>query len=103
MLAALMKQYNGMIEEEDLLYKQIEACQEFTDVILDHISDKAETLHIPTTETILTAIDVIKMDLQRELLHLRIEKSILTREITKSKEEDRNRCLGVGVDSDENA
>lgn len=102
-MAALMKQYNGMIEEEDLLYKQIEACQEFTDVILDHISDKAETLHIPTTETILTAIDVIKMDLQRELLHLRIEKSILTREISKSKEENRSRSLGAGVDSDENA
>lgn len=100
-MVALMEQYNVMIEEEDLLYKQIEACQECTDVILDHISDKAESLHIPTTETILTAIDVIKMDLHRELLHLRIEKSIISREISLLKEEERERSLGAGVTADE--
>lgn len=54
-MVALMKQYNGMIEEEDHL---------------------------------LTAIDVIKMDLHRELLHLRMEK-IISREICLLKEQNK--------------
>lgn len=82
----LMKDYNGMIEEEDALYKGIQVCEECMDSILDCIAEKAESIHMLTAEAILSAVHVIMKDLQTELLHLRIEKSILTREISRLRE-----------------
>ncbi|MNP66891.1 hypothetical protein D3C76_1626520 [compost metagenome] len=77
MLAELMKDYNGMVEEEDELYKGIQVCEECTEHVLDCIAERAGSIHILTAEAILSAIHVIMEDLQTELLHLRIEKSIL--------------------------
>ncbi|RAV02667.1 hypothetical protein [Paenibacillus sp. YN15] len=85
-MVELMKDYNGMIEKEDNLYKGIQVCEECTDNILDYIAEKADSLHILTAEAILSAIHVIMKDLQTELLHLRIEKNILSREISRLRE-----------------
>lgn len=76
-----------MIEEEDELYRGIQVCEECTDHVLDYIAEKAESTHISTAESILSSIHVIMKDLQTELLHLRIEKSILTREISRLRED----------------
>ncbi len=75
-----------MIEEEDELYMGIHVCEECIDHLLDLISEKAEDVHLPTAEAILSAVQVITKDLQTELLHLRIEKSLLTRKISRMRE-----------------
>lgn len=85
-MAELLETYNGMIEEEDELYMGIHVCEECTDHLLDLISEQTEAVHIPTAEAILSAVQVIMRDLQTELLHLRIEKSRLTREISRLRE-----------------
>jgi hypothetical protein len=85
-LAELLETYNGMIEEEDELYMGIHVCEECTDHLLDLISEQTEAIHLPTAEAILSAVQVIMKDLQTELLHLRIEKSMLTWEISRLRE-----------------
>ncbi|MDF2922508.1 MAG: hypothetical protein K0R57_1422 [Paenibacillaceae bacterium] len=77
----LMRRYNGLILEEDTLYKRIEVCQECVDLVLDYLSEKAETIHLPTAEGIISTIHIRRLAIETELLQLRIEKGVLNSKI----------------------
>jgi hypothetical protein len=71
--------YDGFAAEEDMLIQRIGVCNECIEVILKYVSDKVDPIHILTAEDIVTAIHRIGQDLDTELLHVRLEKSLLER------------------------
>lgn len=71
--------YNGFAVEEDTLIQRIGVCNDCIEVILKYVSDKVDPIHILTAEDIITAIHQIGQDLDTELLHVRLEKSLLER------------------------
>jgi hypothetical protein len=79
-VAAMQKiqtKYEQALQEESILTQRISLCKEFIDIILEYISQKADSIHVLTAEDIVTAVHTIGQDLDTELLHLRLEKGIL--------------------------
>lgn len=70
--------------EEDELIKRIFTCTETSAMVLYLFYEKGLTLDSKTVEDILSAIHNIQQDLETELLHLRIEKTIVA---TRNKKE----------------
>lgn len=70
--------YEQLVKKEDKLIKKIETCEECIAAIFRVIYKKAESIDIKVVEEIINAIHIIFKDLQTELLHLIIEKKILT-------------------------
>lgn len=81
----LLAKYEEALQEENILMQRIGLCKEMIDVILECISTKADDIHMPTAEDIVTAIHTISQDLDRELLHLQLEMGVLTNKINKSR------------------
>jgi len=75
------KKYEEAIQEEHTLMQRICLCKELINVILEYISNKADTIHLPTAEDIVTAIHTMGQDLDTELLHLQLEMGVLERKI----------------------
>ncbi|MEC0227362.1 hypothetical protein [Paenibacillus alba] len=73
----ILAKYNETVKEEQILLQRINVCNEFIDVILTYISEKADSIHMLTAEDIVTSVHTIGQDLDTELLHLRLEKGIL--------------------------
>jgi hypothetical protein len=73
----IQNKYEQALQEESILTQRISLCKEFIDIILEYISQKADSIHILTAEDIVTAVHTIGQDLDTELLHLRLEKGIL--------------------------
>ncbi|MGO4498574.1 hypothetical protein AB4114_22085 [Paenibacillus sp. 2RAB27] len=69
--------FNEFVAEENMLNHRIGVCKEFIEVMLKYVSDKADSIHILTAEDIVTAVHRIGQDLDTELLHIRLEKSLL--------------------------
>ncbi|MBE0336037.1 hypothetical protein [Paenibacillus sp. 23TSA30-6] len=70
--------------EEDELVKRIFTCTETSAMVLYLFYEKGQTLDAKTVEDILSSIHNIQQDLETELLHLRIEKTIVA---TRNKKE----------------
>lgn len=81
----LMSQYNALILKEDELYNQIDACKTSIDMLMDYLSEKGDMIHLPTVESIITSIHTLLTSLERKLLHLRIEKGILSSRISRGR------------------
>ncbi|WP_193726672.1 hypothetical protein [Paenibacillus guangzhouensis] len=59
--------------------QRISLCKEIIDVILEYISSKADVIHLPTAEDIVTTIHTMEQNLDTELLHLQLEMCVLER------------------------
>lgn len=57
---------------------QIESCEECVKVILEHIAKKADTIHVLTAEEMVSALHNMGKDLRTELLHVKLERSIVS-------------------------
>ena len=75
----LLTQYEEAIQEEQTLMQRIGLCKEIIDVILEYISSKADVIHLPTAEDIVTMIHTMGHDLDTELLQLQLEMCVLGR------------------------
>lgn len=64
--------------EENVLAQRIYTCTEITSTLLYLFYKNGQRLHGETVEEILISIHQIEQDLQTELLHTRIEKTIAT-------------------------
>ncbi|NEW09377.1 hypothetical protein GK047_25875 [Paenibacillus sp. SYP-B3998] len=84
----ILRKYDEAIQEENILHQKISVCTDFINVILDYISNKADSIHMLTAEDIVTAVHTIGQDLDTELLHLRLEKGILENKIKGLKSRD---------------
>lgn len=69
--------YEQLVLEEDILIQRIATCEECINAILAYILKNCQSVHLLTAEDIVNAVHLIGKDLQTELLHLRLEKSIL--------------------------
>lgn len=69
--------YEQLVLEEDTLIQRIATCEECINAILAYILKNCQSVHLLTAEDIVNAVHLIGKDLQTELLHLRLEKSIL--------------------------
>ncbi|REK77704.1 hypothetical protein [Paenibacillus paeoniae] len=81
-MVELIAVYERLVEEEDELLNKIEICEGCIAGIFEYLVSKKDT-HIG--ESILTAVHTIVKDLQTELLHLRLEKSLLADRIKLAK------------------
>lgn len=70
--------YNQFTLEENVLAQRIYTCTEITSTLLYLFYKNGQRLHGETVEEILMSIHQIEQDLQTELLHIRIEKTIAT-------------------------
>ncbi|MCM3269995.1 hypothetical protein [Paenibacillus elgii] len=78
----LQSKYENLIEEERLLADKIESCEECVEAILDYIAKKANTIHVLTAEEIVSAVHAIGKDLRTELLHVKLERSIVSNKLS---------------------
>ncbi|MEK3720086.1 hypothetical protein [Paenibacillus sp. FSL H8-0034] len=69
--------YELLITEEQVLMEKIKTCEACVFAVLDAVVQNGNSFHAITTEEILTVIHNMGNDFQTELLHLRLEKSIL--------------------------
>jgi len=76
-LSDLLTKYEEAIQEENILIQRIGLCKEIINIILEFISNKADAIHLPTAEDIVTAIHTMGQDLDTELLHLQLEMGVL--------------------------
>jgi len=67
--------YENLVEEEDALLQKICQCEECKWTILDFCYKNNGNREVG--EAILTSIHAIEQDYRTELLHLRLEKSLL--------------------------
>ncbi|GKU77767.1 hypothetical protein [Paenibacillus sp. L3-i20] len=75
---AMISVYEQLVAEEEELLQNIEICEGCISVVFQYISGKEDP---QIGESILTAIHTIEKDLQTELLHLKLEKSLLANKI----------------------
>ncbi|MCU6792462.1 hypothetical protein OB236_10010 [Paenibacillus sp. WQ 127069] len=75
-------QYELLITEEETLIEKIKTCESCVVAVLDAIVQNGDGFHAITTEEILTLIHNIGSYFHTELLHLRLEKSILASSAT---------------------
>ena len=80
-LSDLLTKYEEAIQEENILIQRIGFCKEIINVILEYISHKADAIHLPTAEDIVSVIHTMGQDLDTELLHLQLEMGVLERKI----------------------
>lgn len=80
----LLIKYEEAIQEEDRLIQRIGFCKEMIDVILELISNHANSIHMPTAENIVTVIHTMGQDLDTELLHLQFVMGMLESQIKKN-------------------
>ncbi|WP_409342857.1 hypothetical protein [Paenibacillus sp. MBLB4367] len=73
----MVNKYEQLVLEEDILIQRIATCEECVNAILAYILKNSQSIHLITAEDIINAVHLIGKDLQTELLHLRLEKSIL--------------------------
>lgn len=73
--------YDQFAAEENVLIQRIGVCKEFIEVLLKYISGKSDPIHILTAEDIVNAVHAMSQDLDTELLHVRLEKSLLESKI----------------------
>jgi hypothetical protein len=90
------EKYEQLIIEEDNLLHQIDTCEECLQEIFDFIFNKGSTLHKIILEKLLTSIQVIRNDLQTDLLYTRLNKSVLANQMKQSK--DTNLSSGMWRD-----
>ncbi|GMX62806.1 hypothetical protein Elgi_26130 [Paenibacillus elgii] len=77
-MEALSVKYDHLLQEEETLVLRIKTCEECVLNLLQTIGGNADSLHLLTIEDMLSAVQQISYDLQTELLHLRMEKYILS-------------------------
>ncbi|WP_240421989.1 hypothetical protein [Paenibacillus periandrae] len=73
--------YDQFLVEENVLIQRIGVCKEFIEVLLKYISGKSDSIRILTAEDIVNAVHAMSQDLDTELLHVRLEKSLLENKI----------------------
>ncbi|GFZ87041.1 hypothetical protein GCM10008018_36520 [Paenibacillus marchantiophytorum] len=76
-MSNILEIHEQFVLEEDQLVKQINTCNEITATILDLMYQQAQSLHTLTVEEVLMSIHRIQQDLQTELLHARLEKTVM--------------------------
>ncbi|GGA05018.1 hypothetical protein GCM10008018_58730 [Paenibacillus marchantiophytorum] len=74
--------YGEFVAEENVLIQRVEVCRKIIEVILKYLSEQADAIHILTAEDIVTSIHTMHQDLEIELLHVRLEKSLLENKIS---------------------
>ncbi|MGG1555098.1 hypothetical protein [Paenibacillus ferrarius] len=77
----IQTQLETTLQEEATLTQRIRLCRDFIDILLDYVAHNADQIHILTAEDILTSVHTIAQDLDTELLHVRLEKSILVNKL----------------------
>lgn len=80
-MSSVLEIHEQFIHEEDQLVKRINASNEIIATILDLMYKKGQSLHTLTVEDILMSVHRIQQDLQTELLHIRLEKTVTARGI----------------------
>jgi uncharacterized transporter YbjL len=73
----LTAKYELLTTEEETLIEKIKTCESCVLAVLDAVVQNGNDVHIITAEEILNTIHTMGSDFQTELLHLRLEKSIL--------------------------
>lgn len=78
----LQSKYETLLEEERLLAEKIGSCEECVEVILGYIAKKADTIHVLTAEEMVSALHNMGKDLRMELLHVKLERSIVSNKLS---------------------
>lgn len=78
----LQRKYENLLEEERMLTERIGSCEECVETILDYIAKKANTIHVLTAEEIVSALHNMGKDLRTELLHVKLERSIVSNKLS---------------------
>ncbi|KZE71695.1 hypothetical protein AV654_05685 [Paenibacillus elgii] len=70
--------YEHLLVEERELTQKIATCEQCVTAVLGCIEQHSDSIHLHTVEDVVGLIHTISSDLQTELLHLRLEKSVMT-------------------------
>lgn len=79
----LALQYEQMIEQEDQYIEQLQTCDKIIMDALEIISKKAGLLNLETVKKAAYYLHSIEQELNRDLFHVRLEKSILSNKMRK--------------------
>lgn len=73
-----MDAYEKLVEQEDQIVKRVWTCEETSNTIFYLLFQRGEALSLSTCRNILTEIQQIRESLQKDLIDLRLEKSMLS-------------------------
>jgi len=73
--------YKQVVNEEKLMFEKLSTCNTISDAIHRTIFKQADTLHILTVGEILNFIFEMETDIRMELMHQRLAKGVLARQI----------------------
>jgi hypothetical protein len=77
-MSKTLEVYGQFVLEEDQLVKRIHTCEQIMGTICSLVYKECQELHSLTVEDVLMSIHRIQQDLQTELLHLRLEKAVVS-------------------------
>lgn len=76
--------YERLVDEENDLLDRIETCDAYMNAILEYTYREGQKHHKLTVEGIVTAVYAISSDLRTELVHVQLEKAVLSCEMRQS-------------------
>jgi hypothetical protein len=76
-----LEKYERTVDEETELLTRIETCDTYMTAILGHTYHSGKQHHKLTVEDILAAVFTISSDLRTGLMHVQLEKALLSNQI----------------------
>jgi hypothetical protein len=74
----ITEQYERIVEEETELIGRIKTCEAYINALLEYTYRSGDQHHRLTVEDILTAVFTMGSNLRTELLHVQLEKAMLS-------------------------
>lgn len=74
----ILEAHEKLVLEEDRLVKRISTLERIISVILNLIYKEGDSLDLKTIEESINSLHTVLQDLNTELLHVRLEKSLVT-------------------------